>query len=123
MMTDVRSRVTGIVLKRIFQQGSNVEQGDVLYQMDPAPFRAKVLSAEAILDSAGAAQKLASQKADGQLQLQRGNVTTQQDTESAAAVLELVQGIQWSGLQSFLCRHTHFCTRAQFCHSAVTLPP
>ncbi|MEK1897313.1 MAG: hypothetical protein AAAB20_29255 [Rhizobium sp.] len=65
MTTDVRSRATGIVLKRIFQQGSNVEQGDVLYPMDPAPFRAKVLSAEAILDSAGAAQKLASQKADG----------------------------------------------------------
>ncbi|CDM58032.1 MULTISPECIES: hypothetical protein [Rhizobium] len=57
-----------------------MKQGDVPYQIDPAPFRAR------------AAQKLASQKADGRLQ--RGNVTTQQDTESAAAVLELVQGIQ-----------------------------
>ncbi|MDP9808896.1 multidrug efflux pump subunit AcrA (membrane-fusion protein) [Rhizobium tibeticum] len=31
VLAEVRPRVTGIVLKRIFQQGSNVKQGNVLY--------------------------------------------------------------------------------------------
>ncbi|QCJ01041.1 hypothetical protein [Agrobacterium larrymoorei] len=41
---DVRPRVTGLILKRIFEQGSTVREGDVLYLIDPAPFRAKLAS-------------------------------------------------------------------------------
>ncbi|MFK3780119.1 efflux RND transporter periplasmic adaptor subunit [Agrobacterium sp. NPDC089420] len=84
---DVRPRVTGLILKRIFEQGSTVREGDVLYLIDPAPFRAKVASAQATLDAALAAQTLARQKADRQTQLLQGGVASRETTESAVAQL------------------------------------
>src|SRR6218665_1769110 len=35
---EVRPRVAGIVQKRHFQEGADVRAGQVLYQIDPAPF-------------------------------------------------------------------------------------
>nr|NYU01065.1 biotin/lipoyl-binding protein [Stenotrophomonas sp. SbOxS2] len=45
-IAEVRSRVSGIVLERVFEQGSMVKEGDVLYRIDPALFQAQVASAE-----------------------------------------------------------------------------
>jgi membrane fusion protein (multidrug efflux system) len=50
----VRARVDGIVLKRDFQEGSEVSAGQRLYQIDPAPFRAALATAEATLARARA---------------------------------------------------------------------
>lgn len=36
-VAEVRPRVSGIVVERVFQQGSKVNAGDVLYRIDPAP--------------------------------------------------------------------------------------
>ena len=44
-IAEVRPRVSGIIIERVFEQGSYVEQGDVLYRIDPAPFRVQVASA------------------------------------------------------------------------------
>ncbi|QND44385.1 efflux RND transporter periplasmic adaptor subunit (plasmid) [Rhizobium lusitanum] len=87
MTADVRPRVTGMVLKRVFEQGSTVKQGDVLYLIDREPFEAKVQSAQATLDSAVAAQLLARQQAERQTQLQQKGVASSQDSESAVAKL------------------------------------
>ncbi|MBZ5763698.1 efflux RND transporter periplasmic adaptor subunit [Rhizobium sp. VS19-DR104.2] len=84
---DVRPRVTGLVLKRVFEQGAGVKQGDLLYVIDPAPFQAKVDSAQAAVDSAVAARKLASQKSDRQTQLEQKGVTSADDSETAIATL------------------------------------
>ncbi|MBZ5763258.1 efflux RND transporter periplasmic adaptor subunit [Rhizobium sp. VS19-DR104.2] len=84
---DVRPRVTGLVLKRVFEQGAGVKEGDLLYLIDPAPFQAKVDSAQAAVDSAIAARKLASQKSDRQTQLQQRGVTSADDSETAIATL------------------------------------
>lgn len=35
---EVRARVAGVVLKRVYREGSDVKQGDVLFLIDPAPF-------------------------------------------------------------------------------------
>ncbi|WP_349962933.1 efflux RND transporter periplasmic adaptor subunit [Rhizobium sp. ZPR3] len=87
MTAAIRPRVTGIVLKRVFEQGSTVRVGDVLYVLDQEPFKAKVRSAQATLDSANAAQQLASVKAVRQQELRKNNVTSAEDAESAVAAL------------------------------------
>src|SRR5688500_7261204 len=43
----VRARATGILLKRHFEEGSNVKEGDVLFEIDPAPLQAALSSAQA----------------------------------------------------------------------------
>jgi membrane fusion protein (multidrug efflux system) len=46
---EVRARVAGILLKRVFEEGSDVKAGDVLFQIDPAPLQAAYDSANANL--------------------------------------------------------------------------
>jgi membrane fusion protein (multidrug efflux system) len=50
----VRARVAGVVLQRTFREGSDVKKGDVLFRIDPAPFKADLDSAEAALRKAEA---------------------------------------------------------------------
>lgn len=50
----VRARVTGVVLKRQFVEGSDVKAGQLLFQIDPAPYRAALESANAQLARAQA---------------------------------------------------------------------
>lgn len=86
-IAEVRPRVSGIVVERVFEQGSQVERGDVLYRIDPASFEVQVASAEASLASAKAAQLQASQQAERQNTLRERNVASQQVLESATAAL------------------------------------
>jgi len=44
---EIRSQVTGIIKERFFQEGRDVKKGDRLYQIDPVPFQAALLSAKA----------------------------------------------------------------------------
>ena len=48
-IAEVRARVAGVVLQRNFREGSDVKQGEVLFRIDPAPFKADLDSAEATL--------------------------------------------------------------------------
>lgn len=43
----VQARVAGIVKKRLFTEGSEVKEGDILFQIDPAPFEADLERANA----------------------------------------------------------------------------
>lgn len=51
---DIRARVKGELLKRPFNEGQQVQEGAVLYEIDPAEFKADLLSAEAQLAKAQA---------------------------------------------------------------------
>jgi len=53
-VAQVRARVNGIVQKRLFREGSEVKAGQVLFQIDPAPYQAAVDSAKAVLAKAQA---------------------------------------------------------------------
>ncbi|MBI2354510.1 MAG: efflux RND transporter periplasmic adaptor subunit [Deltaproteobacteria bacterium] len=46
-IAEVRPQVSGIILKRIFAEGSDVKAGQVLYQIDPATYQAAFASAKA----------------------------------------------------------------------------
>ncbi len=48
-VAQVRARVNGVVLQRLFREGSEVKAGQLLYQIDPAPYRAAFDSAQASL--------------------------------------------------------------------------
>ncbi|AZS51465.1 efflux RND transporter periplasmic adaptor subunit [Entomomonas moraniae] len=56
-VAEVRPQVDGIILKRLFKEGSDVKEGDQLYQIDPAIYQANVKSARANLASAQALEK------------------------------------------------------------------
>lgn len=86
-LAEVRPRVSGIVVERVFEQGSQVAEGDVLYRIDPAPFQVRVDSAEATLARAKAAQLQARQTADRQQQLRRSNVASAQTYDDAVGLL------------------------------------
>ncbi len=62
-VSDVRARVSGIVVERLFQQGTEVKAGDPLYRIDPRPFDVELQASEAALDKAAAALDLATQHA------------------------------------------------------------
>jgi membrane fusion protein (multidrug efflux system) len=53
-VAQVRARVNGVVLQRLFKEGSQVHAGQMLFQIDPAPYRATLDSAQASLAKAQA---------------------------------------------------------------------
>src|SRR5690242_21264758 len=53
-VSEVRARVSGIVVERLFEQGTEVKAGDPLYRIDPQPFEVELQSAEAALARAKA---------------------------------------------------------------------
>ncbi|MCJ2082353.1 efflux RND transporter periplasmic adaptor subunit [Methylobacterium sp. J-090] len=90
-IAEVRSRVSGLVIKRTFEQGSLVKEGDVLYKIDPAPFQVELQSAEAVLARTEAAQVLAGQQADRLEQLLTRQTASQAQYDSAYAGLKQAQ--------------------------------
>ena len=62
-VSEVRARVSGIVVERLFQQGTEVNAGDPLYRIDPKPFEVELQASEAALNKAMAGLDLASQQA------------------------------------------------------------
>ena len=48
-VAEIRPQVSGLIQKRLFTEGSDVNAGEVLYQIDPAPFQAALDNADASL--------------------------------------------------------------------------
>ena len=53
-ISDVRPQVNGVILRRLFREGSIVKQGQTLYQIDPSIYNAQAAQASANLQSARA---------------------------------------------------------------------
>ncbi len=62
-VAEVRPRVSGIVVERLFRQGSEVKAGDPLYRIDPRPFEVEVMANDAAVAKAEAALMQAQQQA------------------------------------------------------------
>jgi membrane fusion protein (multidrug efflux system) len=75
----VRARVPGIVLQRVFREGSEVKAGDVLFRIDPSPFQANVNSVEATLAKAQANLAQANLKAKRYAPLVETNAISRQE--------------------------------------------
>jgi membrane fusion protein (multidrug efflux system) len=85
LASDVRPQVNGIVLKRLFVEGSDVREGQPLYLIDPAPYRAAVGQAQGQLASAQANAVAAKLKAERYSDLEKINAVAKQDAADARA--------------------------------------
>ncbi len=86
-VAEVRARVSGILLERVFEQGTLVKKDDVLYRIDPRLFKVRVESAQASLQRAVATQSNARQQLERQKNLRERNVSTGIDYDTAAVNL------------------------------------
>lgn len=86
-IAEVRAQVTGILQERVFEQGSLVKAGDLLYRIDPSLFRARVASAAAMLQKAEAVQANARQQYERQKELRARDVASGTSFDAAAATL------------------------------------
>jgi len=80
--------VAGIVLERLFREGSEVKEGDVLYRIDPSSYQAEYNSAMAALKKAQAALPSSASKAKRYSELIQHKAISNQDYEDAKAVYE-----------------------------------
>jgi len=84
-IAQVRARVTGIVLKRHFVEGADVQAGQVLFSVDPAPFRAEAANARGALAKAEAQLYEASAQIKRYEPLVKKNVISRQTYDTALA--------------------------------------
>lgn len=83
--SDVRPQIGGIIVGRPFVEGANVKAGQVLYRIDPSPFRAAYAQATAQVASAEANLATAKLKAERYGELVRINGVAKQDYDDAEA--------------------------------------
>ncbi|MGY3944289.1 efflux RND transporter periplasmic adaptor subunit [Aeromonas tecta] len=84
-VAEVRPQVNGIILKRLFTEGSDVKAGQLLYQIDPAVYQAAVASAKANLAKAEANERSARLKAQRYAELVKVKAISRQEYDDADA--------------------------------------
>jgi membrane fusion protein (multidrug efflux system) len=84
-IAEVRPQVNGILQKRMFVEGNDVQAGQQLYQIDPAMYQASYDSAQATLAHAKAEQASAKALVDRYKALGSSNAVSKQDYDNAAA--------------------------------------
>lgn len=82
---EVRARVAGIVKERVFREGSEVKAGQVLFRIDPAPFKAAADSAAAAVARAEAQRDQARAQAERAEALIGKKMISKQDYDTAVA--------------------------------------
>ena len=81
---EIRPQINGLIQKRLFTEGADVKTGEVLYQIDPAPFQAMLAKAQASLSALRSRAKRAEE-------LLATKAISQQDFDDADAALKLVE--------------------------------
>jgi len=84
-ISEVRARVPGVVIRRVFEEGSDVKQGDVLFEIDPAPLQADLDSAQAGLQRAQADATRTRQQQERYRQLIDSNAISAQEYDNVRA--------------------------------------
>ena len=82
---DVRARVPGILLHRLYEEGTDVKAGQKLFQIDPQPLKAELDAQLANLASARATAVNAKAQADRARGLIGKNYVSRQDLDTAEA--------------------------------------
>src|SRR5215468_6626096 len=84
-VADVRPRVSGIIVERLFRQGSEVKEGDPLYRIDQRPFEVEVQANQAALTKAQATYERAVQQARRMSFLAKERAAPEIENEKAIA--------------------------------------
>ena len=88
---EVRARVQGTLLKRHYTEGGLVKAGALLFEIDPAPFEARVQQADADLNRAQAQFRQAEREWTRTAALFNDNAVSARDRDVALSTLELAQ--------------------------------
>ncbi len=88
MISEVRPQVGGIIRQRAFTEGALVKAGELLYQIEPAPYQASYQSAAAALQKTEATLTTLKLKADRYKELVKINAISKQDNDDAQAALQ-----------------------------------
>lgn len=89
--SQIRPQVDGIIIKRLFEEGADVEKGQQLYQIDDARYKAALNSAIADLKSAEANVKTVDAKSKRYEDLIKINAVSQQEYDDTKAELDQAQ--------------------------------
>jgi len=84
-IAEVRPRVGGIIVRRVFEQGSDVEEGQPLFEIDRATYEVEVEAARAAVMRAEAVLLQANQDAERARQLVSTRTTSQSSLDTAIA--------------------------------------
>jgi len=87
-IAEIRPQVNGIIQKRLFQEGSDVKAGQLLYQIDPAQFQVSYYSAKASLGKAQANLPSIKLRVERYKEVLVDKAVSQQEYDDAAAVME-----------------------------------
>lgn len=82
---DVRARVPGVLLKRAYEEGTDVKKGQVLFQIDPAPLQAVLGASQAALAQAQASYINAKANAERARELAPKGYISRSDLDNALA--------------------------------------
>jgi membrane fusion protein (multidrug efflux system) len=94
-VSDVRPQVSGIVKRRLFEEGADVQAGQTLYQIDPAAYQAAYDQAKADLTNAQAtvaSSRLKDERYSELIQIQ--GVSRQDADEAHASYLQATAGVE-----------------------------
>lgn len=84
-IAEIRPQVSGIVQSRLFEEGKQVEQGQALYQINPATFEAELAASKAAVARAEASIASSKSKAARYKELLAIKAVSQQDFDEADA--------------------------------------
>lgn len=87
-IAEIRPQVSGLIQKRLFTEGSEVKAGQVLYQIDPAPFQAALDNAMAALKRSEANLPAIRLRVERFRDVLADHAVSQQDYDEAAAALK-----------------------------------
>lgn len=90
-IAEIRPQVNGLILKRLFTEGAEVKAGQVLYQIDPAPFQAALENARATLGRAEANLPSVRARAGRFKELLTDKAVSQQDYDDAHSAMKQVE--------------------------------
>lgn len=90
-VAEIRARVAGIVMERLFKQGAEVKAGDILYRIDPARFEVELDATKAALAKAGAVLEQAERQAQRIEKLSKSQVASQAQYDNATGSLRQAQ--------------------------------
>ncbi len=91
LVAEIRPQVNGIVQKRLFKEGSDVKAGELLYQIDPAPFQVAHASAKASLGKAQANLPAVRSKSERYKELLVDKAVSRQDYDDVTAAVGQAQ--------------------------------
>jgi RND family efflux transporter MFP subunit len=90
-MVEIVPRVSGEVIERPFREGSVVQQGDVLYQIDHRPFEAQLDNNKALLEEAQSDVGFWTAEVERYTQAARSGAVSKQEVDSAKTQLQNAQ--------------------------------